>query len=189
MIAHAVPKLRHLHVDGLTNGSILLEWELEYDGGYPVLNFEIHITSGAGRARRDTTVPDLVYHTDVYSGRLITRAIRQGQTYVVMATAYNNLGASDPQTANGLYMFVSCDNVVRQITHFVAFVGHTDAVSCGYDDSDDARGCPWQLQEGHITNAQGSGIAPLPDTDSNGNRFGNNGSTFIAKIHAISMKY
>ena len=53
-------------------------------------------------------------------------------------------------------------------------MGHTDAVSCGYDDSDDTRGCPWQLAEGQITNAQGSGAANhLPSTDSDGNTFGN----------------
>lgn len=56
---------------------------------------------------------------------------------------------------------------------FVAFVGHKDAVSCDYDDGDDARGCPWQLGEGQITNAQSSGATNhLPSTDSEGNAFG-----------------
>ena len=52
-------------------------------------------------------------------------------------------------------------------------MGHTDAVSCGYDDSDDARGCPWQLGDGQITNAQSAGSTNhLPATDSDGNTFG-----------------
>ena len=83
------------------NGSILLEWRLEYDGGHPVVEFEIHISSGAGRTRRDTTIPNLVYHVDVNSNRLITRTIRQGQTYSIVATARNVLGASNPQTTSG----------------------------------------------------------------------------------------
>ena len=80
------------------NGSILLEWKLEYDGGHPVVEFEIHISSGAGHTRRDTTIPDLLYHVDVNSNQLITRTIRQGQTYSIVATARNILGASIPQS-------------------------------------------------------------------------------------------
>ena len=57
----------------------------------------------------------------------------------------------------------------------LAFVGHTIAVSCDYDTSDvDVRGCPWQLGEGQITNAQSAGPTNhLPSTDSDGNVYGN----------------
>lgn len=96
-----VPKLQYLNADGLANGSILLEWRLEYDGGHPVVEFEIHISSGAGRTRRDTTIPDLVYHVDVHSNQLVTSTVRQGQTYSIVAMARNILGASSPQTTNG----------------------------------------------------------------------------------------
>ena len=63
-----------------------------------------------------------------------------------------------------------------------AFVGHTDSVSCGYDDGDDDRGCPWQLQEGRIVNAQGT-TRPLPSVDSEGNQFGND------VIHKLPDQY
>lgn len=99
--SHAVPKLQYLNADGLTNGSILLEWRLEYDGGHPITNFEIHISMGTGRARRGATPPDIVYHTDVNNGLLVTRVVSQGQTYAVSATASNMLGASEPQIASG----------------------------------------------------------------------------------------
>lgn len=98
---YVVPKLSYLNAIGLANGSIELEWRLEYDGGHPISNFEIHISVGSGRARRDTSNPDLVYHTDVNNNRLVTRAVSRGQTYSVMATASNILGASDPRYTNG----------------------------------------------------------------------------------------
>ena len=102
VIIHIVPRLSYLNAIGLANGSIALEWRLEYDGGRPISSFEIHITVGTGRARRDTSSnPGLVYHTDVNNNRLVTSAVSRGQTYSVMATASNILGASDPQYANG----------------------------------------------------------------------------------------
>ena len=96
-----VPKLQYLNANGLVNGSILLEWRLEYDGGHPVVEFEIHVSSGVGRTRRDATIPNLVYHVDVNSNRLITRTVRQGRTYSIVAMARNILGASNPKTTSG----------------------------------------------------------------------------------------
>lgn len=105
MLLYVVPKLKYLRANGLANGSISLEWRLEYDGGHPIINFEIHVTSGAGRTKRDTTGPDLVYHTNVANNQLVTSPVRLGQTYSVMATAFNVLGASDPQATNGWYLW------------------------------------------------------------------------------------
>ena len=99
----AVPRLRYLQAEGFANGSILLEWRLEYDGGHPILNFEIHVSTVGGRTRRETTPPDVVYYPDITSNHLVIRAVRQGQTYRILATASNVLGASDPQMANGQY--------------------------------------------------------------------------------------
>lgn len=101
-----VPQLQYLRADGLENGSILLEWRLEYDGGHPIVSFEIHISSGAGRTRRDTTIPDLVYHADINSNRLVTRTVTQGHTYSIVATAANVLGAGNPQMTNGQFHLI-----------------------------------------------------------------------------------
>ena len=92
----SVPKLSFLRATEQINDSILIEWELEYNGGFPIVSFELQVILQTARAKRDTpTNPDLIYHTDVDNGHLVTRSVENGRSYVVMAIVYNTIGSSD----------------------------------------------------------------------------------------------
>lgn len=98
-----MPKLSFLHATEQINDSILIEWELEYDGGFPIVSFEIHVILQTARTKRDTpTNPDLIYHTNVDNDHLVTRSVENGRSYVVMAILYNTIGSSD-EFAYGKY--------------------------------------------------------------------------------------
>ena len=96
-----VPSIDFLRAAALPNDSILVEWGLEYSGGYSVSLFEVHVRLNLPRSRRATPPPDLVYHVDVGIGRLVTRTVDAGHTYTVRATATNHLGPSDDQLEDG----------------------------------------------------------------------------------------
>jgi len=128
-ISIAVPQLRFLHARALQNLSLLIEWELEYDGGFPISNFLITVMAQLPRQRRD--IPDFLhYEVGVATGRLVTRALEQGRKYTVNAEVTNELGSSHQST-----------NV---------YVGPTDRVQCGFESPGS---CPWQLVEGTVMRA------------------------------------
>lgn len=74
---------------------------MEFDGGYPISLFEVHVMLHLPRSRRATPTPDLVYHVDSSARRLVTRAVDSGHTYTITATATNSLGPSNDQTEDG----------------------------------------------------------------------------------------
>lgn len=86
-----------------SNDSILVEWELEFDGGHPISLFEVHVTLHPPRQSHGATpTPDLVYHVDAGARRLVTRVVSSGHTYTVRATATNILGPSNDQLDTGI---------------------------------------------------------------------------------------
>ena len=91
-----------MRATGLQNHSILVEWDLEYDGGYPIITFEIRILLHLPRSRRATpSAPDFVYQVDAYAGEMITRPVNTGHAYTVRAVAMNILGPSTEQADDG----------------------------------------------------------------------------------------
>ena len=50
----SVPQLLYLHARALQNLSLLIAWQLEYDGGFPVSNFLITVQVQLSRQRRNT---------------------------------------------------------------------------------------------------------------------------------------
>lgn len=82
-----------------------MEWGLEYDGGHPVVLFEVHVILYQPHSRRPTTPSpsqaDIVYHADISAGQLVTRTMETGHTYIITATAANILGPSSEQISNG----------------------------------------------------------------------------------------
>ncbi len=99
-----VPSLSSLRASALQNNSILVEWELEYDGGHPITLLEVHVALHLPRPPLLATPParDLVYHVmDGGVERLVTRGVEPGHTYTATATATNTLGPSSEQTDTG----------------------------------------------------------------------------------------
>ena len=102
-----MPSIGSLRASALQNNSILVEWELEYDGGHPITLLEIHVALHVPRPPHSAmpTPPDLVYHVmQGGMGRLVTRGVEPGHTYTATATATNTLGPSAQQTDNGNYL-------------------------------------------------------------------------------------
>ena len=96
---HTVPRLEYFQATGLDNYSILIEWAVEYDGGFPITSLEIHVVQHAIRDKRS---PPMTYVIDdAYSGRYVTRVNEQGHTYILSATARNYLGSSESQITSG----------------------------------------------------------------------------------------
>lgn len=161
----------------LQNNSILVEWELEYDGGHPVTLFEVHVIlhppRPSTRTWRATPPPDLVYHTDASARRLVTRAVDTGHAYTVRAIATNLLGPSIDRVDNGNCHRKCCYCVViivvRCCCHLV-FVGYTDVSTCNFE-SRRGEDCVWTLEVGVVTRA-GSATPPLPLTDATSNAQG-----------------
>lgn len=88
--------------NALPNNSILIEWQLEFDGGYPVTEFEIHVALQNSRPSVVTPIqPDLVYHKGAGSTRLVTVPVVSGYSYTARATARNYLGLSQEVFHNG----------------------------------------------------------------------------------------
>ena len=159
----------------MQNNSILVEWELEYTGGFPIILFEIHVMRHLprGRSRRDTP-PDLVYHTDANAGRLVTMAVDTGHTYSVRASATNTLGPSDDQIENGK-LVVCCCCCCFYGCCFSVFVGYTDIVSCNFEGVA-GEGCVWGVGgEGVVARADAA-TPPLPVRDASNNPQGESGS-------------
>lgn len=92
---------------------MLIEWELQYDGGSSIISFEIHVILQEDRAKRDT--PDLVYHVNVDFGLLVTRGLQVGRSYTIMATLHNALGPSEPEFAYGKKVSKSHDFIMCTI--------------------------------------------------------------------------
>ena len=75
---------------------------MEYDGGHPVTLFEIHVLQLSHSQRsRSAPIPDIVYHVNAGSRRLVTREVNAGHTYRVRAVATNLLGPSEDLIDSG----------------------------------------------------------------------------------------
>ena len=99
----SVPSIAYLTASALQNNSILVEWEMEYDGGHLITVFEVHVLLHS--PRNEATMPshaDLVYHVNPWTGRLVTRPVTAGYTYTARATATNLLGPSEDKLHNGI---------------------------------------------------------------------------------------
>ena len=104
-IFYPVPKLAFFLVSSLANYSIAVQWELEYDGGSPVISFIIDITDvtaaatqqggeSNGRKRRGHSGSGSAhsYTVDVDSEQLTTEALPSGRSYEVSAHLQSGYG-------------------------------------------------------------------------------------------------
>ena len=98
------PKLRAFVATALTNNSLLLEWELEFDGGYPVTNFQITIEAQNLRQRRQAAshLSLLLNPEQAEAGSLVTQVLSSGVAYAITARLENAVGRVEQETSGKL---------------------------------------------------------------------------------------
>ena len=87
------PKLASVDTRQEANLTLLVTWELAYDGGYPISEFTITITSESPRAKRQEG--GVVYHVDPSAGQLLSQPLPSGQRHLVTLTLENQVGIQD----------------------------------------------------------------------------------------------
>ena len=101
------PKLSFLTATGLTNNTILLEWQLEFTGGYPVSEFIITVEALDNRRFSDgehskRQMPDFLSFSldpeQAESGSLVTQSLETGRGYMVMSRLRNAMGTREQET-------------------------------------------------------------------------------------------
>lgn len=88
------PKLRYLNTIQEANFSLLVQWELQYDGGYPISLFTINIEPQAQRAKRQQSYS---FHVDPSTGELLTPPLEPGRRYQVVVRVENEVGVGEYQ--------------------------------------------------------------------------------------------
>ncbi len=97
-----VPQMSSFRSSVFPNNSVLLEWQLEYDGGSDIMEFAIHLSLHNMRPSAIVPAqPDLVYHRSVGASHVITHPVPSGFSYIARAVAINSLGQSPALTHNG----------------------------------------------------------------------------------------
>ena len=84
------PKLLSVETRLEANLSVLVIWEMAYDGGYPIIQFIITISPESPRARRQEG--GVVYHVDPSDRSLLTHPLEAGRRYLVSFSLENVLG-------------------------------------------------------------------------------------------------
>jgi hypothetical protein len=144
----SAPKLSYLRVSSQADNSLLITWDLEYDGGSHDIHMTVSIQSNALRRRRYTLPMSTSYSINVYSNSLRTPVLPFGRTYDIMATISTEHGSNQESAT--------------------AFVGVQDKIDCQFSLSSS---CQWELQDGTLMEAS-SAEYPQPTTDASGNHGG-----------------
>lgn len=75
------------------NFSLLVTWDLAYDGGYPISQFTITIDPQSPRARRQKG--GVVYHVEPSVGSLLSLPLKAGRRYLVTLSLENQVGIQE----------------------------------------------------------------------------------------------
>ena len=97
IISFLVSQLKYFIATALPNNSLLLEWEVKFDGGHPIEEFHITIEGQVPRQRRQA--PHFLSFDlspeQVNAGRHVTEAVESGREYTVTARVQNELGTRE----------------------------------------------------------------------------------------------
>ena len=91
-VHHLAPKLLSVDTRQEANHSILVSWEVAYDGGSPITQFTVTISPHSPRQRTRRQEEGVVYHVDPSAGSLLTRPLETGRRYLVTVSLENSHG-------------------------------------------------------------------------------------------------
>eukprot|EP00731_Ephydatia_muelleri_P012219 Em0006g1113a len=146
----SVPQLSYFNVTALGNQSLLVAWQLEYDGGQPITSMNITVealdSSSPAPVRAAGRATPVTYSVGVNDSYLLTSSFPQGWSYLVTAYVQNKVGTNTFKAT--------------------AFVGSIYTVVCSFE----TQSCPWTLLSGQkITSGNGGPRQPVVDADGHAN--------------------
>ena len=95
---HPVPQLSYFNVTALGNQSLLVAWQLEYDGGQPITSMNITVealdSSSPAPVRAAGRATPVTYSVGVNDSYLLTSSFPQGWSYLITADVQNKVGTN-----------------------------------------------------------------------------------------------